>query len=80
MNRVQQSIRRPGEELVSATEAADFIREIDALLKAPGKSALVGVAGRSRVLKSYSWTAHLSVIDRYLKPRLTAQTEVREVS
>lgn len=65
-----------GEELISASQVNDFILEIDALLKAPGRSASVGAAGRSRVLKSYSWTAHLSVIDLHLKPKLTAQTEV----
>ena len=71
---------RVGEELISASQVNDFIFEIGALLNAPERSAAVGAAGRSRVLKSYSWTAHLGVIDHYLKPRLTAQTEVREVS
>ena len=57
---------RPGEEIVSATGATDFIREIDALLKAPDRAAAVGQSGRRRILKSYSWDAHLGSLDRYL--------------
>lgn len=57
---------RPGEDLVSAAEAADFVREIDALLKAPARAAAVGQSGRQRVLQSYSWDAHLGSLDQYL--------------
>lgn len=57
---------RPGEELVSAAEAADFVREIDALLKAPAWAAAVGQSGRQRVVQSYSWDAHLGSLDQYL--------------
>ncbi len=55
-----------GEELISAADAQGFIREVDTLLKAPDRANAVGGAGRLRVVKSYSWTAHLSGIDRYL--------------
>ena len=64
---------RPGEELVSATEAADFIREIDALLKAPARATAVGQSGRQRVVKSYSWDAHLGSLDQYLDAQPLAQ-------
>ena len=57
---------RPGEELVSAADAADFVREIDALLKAPDRAAAMGQSGRQRVLQSYSWDAHLGSLDQYL--------------
>jgi sugar transferase (PEP-CTERM/EpsH1 system associated) len=57
---------RAGEELVSAAEAADFVREIDALLKAPARAVAVGQSGRQRVLQSYSWDAHLGSLDQYL--------------
>lgn len=57
---------RPGEELVSAAEAADFVREIDALLRSPARAAAVGQSGRQRVVQSYSWDAHLASLDRYL--------------
>lgn len=57
---------RPGEELVSAAEAADFVREIDALLRSPARAAAVGQSGRQRVVQSYSWDAHLAGLDRYL--------------
>lgn len=64
---------RPGEELVSAAEAADFVREIDALLKAPARAAAVGQSGRRRVVQSYSWDAHLGSLDRYLGEQPLAQ-------
>lgn len=64
---------RPGEELVSAAEAADFVREIDALLKAPAWAAAVGQSGRQRVVQSYSWDAHLGSLDRYLGGQPLAQ-------
>lgn len=57
---------RPGEELVSAAEAADFVREIDALLRSPARAAAVGQSGRQRVVQSYSWDAHMASLDRYL--------------
>ena len=63
---------RDGDELVSAAEPADFVREIDALLKSPQRAAAVGRAGRERVLQSYSWDAHLSRIDSHLNPKASA--------
>ncbi|HYE69973.1 MAG TPA: TIGR03087 family PEP-CTERM/XrtA system glycosyltransferase [Aquabacterium sp.] len=56
----------PGLELVGACEAADFQREVTALLRAPARSETIGRAARDRVLKSYSWQAHLSGLDRHL--------------
>lgn len=64
---------RAGEELVSATEAADFVREIDSLLKTPARATAVGQAGRQRVLQSYSWDAHLGRLDEYLGDQVLAQ-------
>ncbi|TAM42344.1 MAG: TIGR03087 family PEP-CTERM/XrtA system glycosyltransferase [Burkholderiaceae bacterium] len=64
---------RPGEDLVSATDATDFVREIDALLKAPAHAAAVGRSGRQRVLRSYSWGAHLGRLDKYLGDQALAQ-------
>ena len=56
----------PGEELISAREASDFIREVGALLEAPFRAAAIGQFGRKRVIRSYSWDAHLSCLDPYL--------------
>jgi sugar transferase (PEP-CTERM/EpsH1 system associated) len=58
-----------GEELVSAAEPADFVRELHALLLSPDRGSAIGKAGRERVLCGYSWTAHLSKIDRHLPAR-----------
>jgi sugar transferase (PEP-CTERM/EpsH1 system associated) len=64
---------RPGEELISAAEATDFVREIDALLKAPVRAAAVGQSGRRRVVQSYSWDAHLGRLDEHLSDQSPAQ-------
>ena len=66
---VQAIDARPGDELVPAEQAQDFIREINALLEAPAKAAATGQAGRQRVVASYSWDAHLGRIDRHLAPQ-----------
>ena len=57
---------RVGEALIAAITSDDFVREIDALLKAPVQAASIGVSGRNCVVKNYSWAAHLAGIDRYL--------------
>ena len=60
-----------GTELIAADTAADFVREIDSLLRTPTQARAIGLAGRARVLQAYSWDAHLGKIDRHL---LTAGT------
>ena len=70
---VQAIDARPGDELVSAEKAQEFISEINALLKAPAKAAATGLAGRQRVMASYSWAAHLGLIDRHLAPQPLAR-------
>lgn len=60
---------RAGKELICATTSDDFVREIDALLKAPEQAAAIGRSGRLRVINNYSWAAHLAGIDRHLDSR-----------
>ncbi len=55
-----------GVEIISAADSNEFIQEISNLLAAPDRAFQVGLAGRERVLKSCSWAAHLSRIDRYI--------------
>ena len=55
-----------GQELLTSTSPADFIREIDTLLLDDALCARIGNAARQRVLSRYSWEAHLSGMDRYL--------------
>ena len=64
---------RVGGELVSATTADDYVREIGALLKTPANAAAIGIAGRQRVVQSYSWAAHLAGIDQYLDAKAHGQ-------
>ena len=63
----------PGRELIPATDAAGFVREISALLADPERARAVGAAGRRRVVAGYSWPAHLAGVDRYLDVRDTVE-------
>ncbi|MDT8997946.1 TIGR03087 family PEP-CTERM/XrtA system glycosyltransferase [Paucibacter sp. APW11] len=56
-----------GRELIGATEAEDYVAEVERLLADPARSQAIGQAARQRVLQSYSWDAHLSGLDRFLE-------------
>ena len=60
-----------GTELITASTAAEFIAAIEAQLTNPETAITIGQAARTRVIKRYSWEAHMSHIDRYL-PTATA--------
>lgn len=55
-------------ELLSANDAEEFVKQVSALLASPERCTSVGARGRQRVLKDYSWSAHLSKIDQHLRP------------
>lgn len=55
-----------GQELLTASATSDFIAEIETLLQDEERCVRIGAAARERVLKHYSWEAHLSGIDQYL--------------
>jgi glycosyltransferase involved in cell wall biosynthesis len=65
---------RDGIEMFSAPDAAAFVAQVDDLLKAPQQAAEMGVAARDKVLSCFSWEAHLSGIDRHLRPFSPATT------
>lgn len=54
-------------ELVAAALPDDYVREVDALLRAPARATAVGIACRQRVLADYAWDAHLAAFDRHLE-------------
>jgi sugar transferase (PEP-CTERM/EpsH1 system associated) len=56
-----------GSELLWATEPQAFVAEVDALLRNPARAAAVGHAGRQRVLRDFSWGAHLSAFEQHLR-------------
>jgi glycosyltransferase involved in cell wall biosynthesis len=56
----------PGEHLLSALTATDFIDSIDQLLRDTPRAAAIGQAGRQRVLAVYGWDACLSSLDPHL--------------
>ena len=58
-----------GAHLIAAAEPDDYVREIDALLRAPQVAAALGRAGRERVLQAYGWEAQLRPLDRHLGPQ-----------
>jgi polysaccharide biosynthesis protein PslH len=55
-----------GAELVTAANAGDFVRAVDGLLSAPTRAHAIGAAGRRRVLRDYTWEAHLGAFERHL--------------
>lgn len=57
----------PGVELLAAESAEDYLAAIEGLLADRMHADNMGRAARQRVLASYSWDAHLSLIDRHLE-------------
>ncbi len=55
-----------GSDLLAADSAEGFVECIGTLLRSAGRAAAIGAAGRERVLRQYSWGAHLAGIDRHL--------------
>ena len=55
-----------GAEILAASEADDYARCILLLLQAPDRAAAIGTAGRLRVLHSYTWAAHMAILDPFL--------------
>lgn len=61
-----QAIKARSDELACASGVNGFVSEMEALLKTPARAEAIGRSARTRVLESYSWSAHLGGIDRYL--------------
>jgi sugar transferase (PEP-CTERM/EpsH1 system associated) len=55
-----------GRDLVSATDASDYVEAVSALLADPSRAAAIGRAGREQVIASYGWDARLADLDRFL--------------
>lgn len=58
----------PGEELLPAAEAGDYVDTVAGLIADPARAARIGAAARRRVVARYSWEASMAGIDRYLQP------------
>ena len=63
----------PGQDVLSAREAGDHVRQVLALLAEPARAAAMGASGRRCVVEAYSWAAHLQTLDRHLQHTLQAQ-------
>lgn len=55
------------DELMAADDAHDYVRALTSLLLEPFRAKAIGVAARQRVLRDYSWDAHLAAFDRALE-------------
>lgn len=55
-----------GDELLAAGQPAEYVARIADLLADPARAADIGRAARERVLRDFSWDAHLSTLDRHL--------------
>jgi len=71
---------RQGEHLLAASQAEDFVRQLDTLLRAPDRAAAIGAAGRQCVVQRYSWDAHLCGLDRHLAAAITVGGEAAKPS
>lgn len=56
-----------GQELLQAADADGFVAAVDKLLRDPARACALGQAARARVLRDFSWGAHLSAIDKHLE-------------
>lgn len=57
---------RLGEEILSASDALGYTREISALLRAPLRANQIGQRARQKVVQDFSWDFHLAGIDKFL--------------
>lgn len=64
---------RIGQELLQAADAGGYVAAVDTLLRDPPRAQALGLAARARVLRDFSWGAHLSAIDRHLDAVRPAQ-------
>jgi sugar transferase (PEP-CTERM/EpsH1 system associated) len=55
-----------GSALVAADNANDYLRAIDALLRAPAAAAALGSAARKQMRTHYDWADQLAALDRHL--------------
>lgn len=68
-----------GQDLLSADDAQDYIDLVHALLSAPLRAQAIGQQARERVLRQFSWQAHLSALDRHLPPPSRDRATAAEV-
>jgi len=61
-------------DMVAATSAEDYVRQVGSLLADRARAASIGAAARERVVARYSWDAHLAGFDRYLAPAQQASS------
>lgn len=52
--------------LVAATEAAEFVEQVDKLLRSSQRMHDIGAAARECIVERYGWRARLSAIDRHI--------------
>ena len=63
---------RAGQARLAAARANDYLELLHALLSAPARAQAIGQQARERVLRQFSWQAHLAKLDGYLPQGLPA--------
>ena len=56
----------PGQHFLTATEPADYVARLSALLADSTAATAIGQAGRQRVQQAYGWDGQLAVLDEHL--------------
>lgn len=65
---VAATCAQAGREIMAADDdVASYVEAIGALLTDPEQAAALGAAGRRRVLASYTWPAHMAVLEKHLQ-------------
>ncbi len=55
-----------GSELLAAATSREYVEACNSVIRQPDAGNAIGAAGRRCVVRSFSWDAHLSGIDRHL--------------
>lgn len=66
---------QPVPGLLGADDASDYIEQLSGLLSDAARAGAAGREARRYVVDAYSWTAHLSVLDRRLEAAVAVQGE-----
>ena len=65
---------RIGEHLLTAETAQDYVQAVSTLLDDAARGEAIGVAGRRRVVETYSWAGSLRVLDERLAEALRGRS------
>jgi sugar transferase (PEP-CTERM/EpsH1 system associated) len=59
----------PGQDLLLASDAAQYVRHIERLLNSPQLADSIGISARARILRDYRWQENLKHLAGLLQPQ-----------